>query len=229
MKAETKKEFKPMLYIAFIYLLIFLQYPLSAAISEQIFNSPLPSNLKANISIEQLLIWGGIRLFAVLPLIVTVLIGTERTKSVFLQLGNKKRMISFTFWSTITFVILGIFLYPNFLSPTNLSWTNFLYFLPYFSIYAISNAFVEEVFFRGLLLSYFNEKSNFALANFLQAFLFATIHFTGVALTGKLVLFIALTFVLGIIWGWITKKTKSLVPAIILHMLADLFVAISLF
>jgi membrane protease YdiL (CAAX protease family) len=65
-------------------------------------------------------------------------------------------------------------------------------------------------------------------ANIFQAIIFAAIHLT-TPMTSNFWLFIVLTLLLGLLWGYLTQKYKSLMPAIVLHVVADIFVAISLF
>lgn len=222
---KKKNNIKIYLYYSFIYLIIFLQYPFGLSIGKFIFNLDLASNIQPS----YLLMWGLVRMFIVLPLIFTLVTLAEKDeKSLFLQIGEKNKMLSLTFWGTLIFTFIGIFLYPFFINQSTLSLEKFFFLFPIFSLFSISNAFVEEVFFRGVSLTVLTERFSFWQANFLQAILFAAIHFIN-PMSQNIALFVILTFFLGLIWGWITKSTKSLIPAIILHIIADFFVAISLF
>jgi membrane protease YdiL (CAAX protease family) len=116
------------------------------------------------------LIWGAFRVFVVLPLIFFLINAAQKNgKSIYLQLGDKNRMLALTFWSTLIFTALGIFLYPAFVNQSGLTIQKFFILFPIFSLYSISNAFVEETFFRGASLSILTEKVPFAVANFVQA------------------------------------------------------------
>ena len=78
---------------------------------------------------------------------------------------------------------------------------------------------VEEIVFRGLILSRLNKVINTVLALILSSSIFATLH-------GH-ILWIAYTFVLGILFGIVAIKMNSILPSIIFHMsfnLAGMFV-----
>lgn len=80
---------------------------------------------------------------------------------------------------------------------------------------------VEEIIFRGLILSRLNKAMNTTVALIISSLLFAILH-------GH-ILWIAYTFVLGILFGIVAIKTESILPSIILHMsfnLAGLFVGL---
>jgi membrane protease YdiL (CAAX protease family) len=69
----------------------------------------------------------------------------------------------------------------------------------------------EELTFRGLLLGGLARHISFGWANTLQAALFAVIHDDPPR--------IPFYFALGLLCGWLVKKTRSLGPAIALHVL----------
>ena len=78
---------------------------------------------------------------------------------------------------------------------------------------------VEEIIFRGLILSRLNKAMNTVLALIISSLIFAVLH-------GH-VLWMAYAFVLGILFGIIAIKMDSILPTIIFHMsfnLAGLFV-----
>lgn len=218
------KKNSSIIYIFIVYGMIFLQYPAYIAISRLVLHQST-----ANIQPNYLLLWGAIRILIVIPLLLT-LITRDGVKSeeLYLSFGNYKRVISITFWGTFAFTILGMFLYPWFIRQTTLNPLTFIQYLPIFLLYATTNAFIEETFFRGIALHFLSERSRFWIANVIQSFFFALIHIIN-PMTSSPWLFVILTFFLGLLWGYLTKKTKSLVPAIVLHVIADIFVAISLF
>jgi len=218
------KKNASIIYIATVYVLIFLQYPAYIGISKLVLHQSA-----TNIQPSYLILWGLIRILIVIPLLFTLITRDEvKQEEIYLSLGNYKRVISITFWGTFAFTILGMLLYPWFINTTSLTIMRFLGYLPIFLLYATTNAFIEETFFRGIALHFLNERSKFWIANTIQATFFALIHLIN-PMTSNPWLFVALTFFLGLLWGYITKKTRSLIPAIALHVVADIFVAISLF
>jgi membrane protease YdiL (CAAX protease family) len=76
---------------------------------------------------------------------------------------------------------------------------------------AVYAPFIEEIIFRGLILSGLKERlGGFWIPNLIQAFLFAAIHPQGPLLWPML-------GAIGFTAGWLTHRTGSLWPAIIMH------------
>jgi len=212
------------IYIAVVYVLILLQYPAYIAISKLVLHQGATT-----IQPNYLLVWGLVRILIVIPLLFTLIAKDEvKQEEIYLSFGNYKKVISITFWGTFAFTILGMLLYPWFIHSTTLTPFMFVEYLPIFMLYATTNAFIEETFFRGISLHFLTDKTKFWIANVIQSFFFALIHIIS-PMTSNPWLFVLLTFFLGLLWGLLTRRTKSLVPAIALHVIADIFVAISLF
>jgi membrane protease YdiL (CAAX protease family) len=72
----------------------------------------------------------------------------------------------------------------------------------------------EELFFRGLLLTYYNTRYGLIWGLLIQAILFALMHFWSI-------LFIIQTFLIGIALGLLVIWRKNLVTAILVHMLSN--------
>jgi len=82
--------------------------------------------------------------------------------------------------------------------------------------------FSEEVLFRGFILKKLRENISFGKSNIAQALLFLLIHFPGWILLNQFVYpniigNIAFIFIIGILMGYILKKTDSLWSCIIAH------------
>lgn len=71
----------------------------------------------------------------------------------------------------------------------------------------------EEFVFRGMLLGGMARHVSFGWANLLQALLFAAIHDDAPRFLYY--------FALGLLGGWLVRSTRSLAPAILLHMLVN--------
>lgn len=209
-----------------IYGLIFFQGFFSVSLIPIIFHV----DLLTNITPAYLLLWGGARVLIILPLIFALIFSQkEKMREFFFSLENTRRVLQIAFWSTFAFIILGFVFYPYFLNRPAIGWESFVAYSPFFVLYSVSNAFVEESFFRGALLSKFTDWWGSEVGNNLQALLFALIHLVVIPFNPNAVYFILLTFVLGYFLGYMTLKTKSIFPAIILHIVADIFFALSLF
>ena len=89
---------------------------------------------------------------------------------------------------------------------------------------ALINPWLEEFYWRGLLLDYVNEWSNW-IAIIFTSLVFALNHSVfGVnsELNSGITVIIS-TFIMGIIWGLVYKKTDSLRWIILAHFLVDFF------
>ena len=214
-----------LVYIIGVYILILIQYPVGMGISRLVLHQDLATTIQPN----YLLLWGLVRILIVIPLLFTLILrGGIKGEDIYFSFGDYKKVIAITFWGTFAFTFLGIILYPWFIRTTGLNILTFVEYLPIFMLFATSNAFIEETFFRGIALHFLTERSRFWVANLVQAFFFALIHVLNPMTTNPW-LFVLLTFLLGILWGLLTRRTRSLLPGVALHVIADIFVAISLF
>lgn len=78
----------------------------------------------------------------------------------------------------------------------------------------------EEILFRGVVLNAIESKLNFAIANIIQAFIFACIHFDLNAFINH--------FLLAIVLGFVVKKTNSMFIATLIHIINNLLAFIVL-
>lgn len=81
-----------------------------------------------------------------------------------------------------------------------------------FLMIAVGPAFFEELFFRGVMLSRLNKVMSDWQAIIVTAMAFAILHFAAIGLIFYLV-------PMAIVAGWLTLRTKSLWPAIALHLM----------
>lgn len=84
-------------------------------------------------------------------------------------------------------------------------------------------AFAQELQFRGLLLGALDRVAPPWAANAGQAAFFGLAHIA-VQYQGPTAAFVPVTVALGLLFGWLTQKTGSLWPAIIIHAIADVAV-----
>ena len=124
-------------------------------------------------------------------------------------------------WNILT-LFIGILPLPLFLMhyETLSTWQVWLPWI----LLALINPWIEEFYWRGLLLDYTKNWSNWTAIFFTSA-LFALNHAVfGVnsELNSGLTIIIS-TFIMGIIWGLVYKKTDSLRWIILAHFLVDFF------
>jgi membrane protease YdiL (CAAX protease family) len=177
----------------------------------------LESHIPQNILGE--FVWVGIKfLHWCLPIIVYLLLKKDLT-------GFIKRNYSFSFNKTK----VGIFI---------LIWILLILLEHGFKVGTsgykliddvIATALIEEFVFRGFVLNELLKSVNFVKSNLIQSFFFSINHlpwlftlgiFGDIFLLSKLLIFYIL---FGLITGYMTKKTNSLVPATVLHAVNNFF------
>jgi membrane protease YdiL (CAAX protease family) len=85
-----------------------------------------------------------------------------------------------------------------------------------------ANGFLEELMFRGLLMSKLNLAFGPYMSTFVQAVVFASWHL-GVGYTSSVLVFVVLiVFPLGLLGGYLTRSSGSIFPASLFHAGADM-------
>jgi membrane protease YdiL (CAAX protease family) len=103
-----------------------------------------------------------------------------------------------------------------------ISWT------PWILVFVLANGFMEELLFRGIFLRRLDPLIGTRSANLLTAVVFALAH-TRVTYTPDVLVFVGITFVLGLVWGYIIQKTDSLVGSSLFHAGADVLIIVGIF
>ena len=103
-----------------------------------------------------------------------------------------------------------------------LDFSRYLNLTPALLVVVAANAFLEELFFRGLLMSKLNIAFGPYLATLVQAVIFTSWH-AGITYTPFLVAFlIFFIFPVGLIAGYLTRSSGSILPAWLFHMGVDI-------
>jgi membrane protease YdiL (CAAX protease family) len=97
--------------------------------------------------------------------------------------------------------------------------------LPLMAPAGVLQSLAQELQFRGLLLGALDRVAPAWAANLGQAAFFGLAHIA-VQYQGPAGAFVPVTVVLGFVLGWITQRTGSLWPAIVIHGLADIAVTV---
>jgi len=97
--------------------------------------------------------------------------------------------------------------------------------LPLMAPASVLQSFAQELQFRGLLLGALERVAPPWTANVGQAVFFGLAHIA-VEYQGPAAAFVPVTIVLGLVLGWVTQRTGSLWPAIIIHGVADIAVTV---
>jgi membrane protease YdiL (CAAX protease family) len=100
--------------------------------------------------------------------------------------------------------------------------------LPLWLVFSLLNAFMEELWYRGLFLPRLSPVVGEGLSILLIAIAFAAAHVGVVYVTpGEILQFVAPVFFLGLGTGYLVVKTGSLWGAVLLHAGANLFYALA--
>jgi len=86
-----------------------------------------------------------------------------------------------------------------------------------------TSAVAQEIQFRGVLMSALERRQSSFMAVLTQGAIFGIAHLV-IQYEGPAASLIPIVIGLGWIWGWMTIKTKSLLPAMLVHVVADFFI-----
>ena len=81
--------------------------------------------------------------------------------------------------------------------------------------------FAQEVQFRGILMGSLERAMGPRLANVSQAAVFGLAHLA-ISYGGPEAPFVPITFVVGLVFGWLVQRYRSIWPAVIVHAVADI-------
>ena len=158
-----------------------------------------------------------------LILISSFLIGGYKLKDIFLTRGRLALGLIIGF---LTFTLLGYIalnntehpIEPVFLSR-NLGWI---------LLFIFSNAFMEELLFRGIFIKQLNNFIKPVWTIILTSIVFAAAHLQ-VTYTPDVLFFAGIVLLLGLTWGFLMHYTKSIIASILFHAGADLMIIIPIY
>jgi membrane protease YdiL (CAAX protease family) len=119
----------------------------------------------------------------------------------------------------------------------------FVSFLPNFSkltvsaglllvLMAVINGFVEEFFWRGMYLLEF--RKSVVIGMVAAPLLFAAYHIAlwfikGITYQGGFFALVGGAYIMGLLWSWVARKTGTILPVTIAHILVNIFAFTGLF
>jgi len=164
-------------------------------------------------------------LLTVLAVVVVLWISKSSLSSIYFRRGRFGRAYLIGIIGLLAFYVLTFrALQHSRFIPIHgtLDFNRYLSLTPALLVVAGTNAFLEELLFRGLLMSKLNIAFGPYLATLLQAVIFASWH-VGITYTPFVLVFIVLdVFPLGLIAGYLTRSSGSILPSWLFHMGADL-------
>lgn len=107
--------------------------------------------------------------------------------------------------------------------PTHgtVSTSRLLSLTPALLVLVLLNGFREELWFRGLFLKKYGRFLSPLAANVLAGVIFTSFH-VEVQYSASILVFLAYALVLGLVFGWVMQRTKSVWPSAILHAATDI-------
>jgi len=121
----------------------------------------------------------------------------------------------------ITFLLFGFFAYLSAETPVESSFIkeNTGWIL----LFVFSNAFMEELLFRGIFLKQLKNYLKPVWAIILTGIVFAAAHLQ-VSYTPDVLSFTFITLILGMIWGFLIYSTRSIISSVLFHAGSDLMI-----
>jgi membrane protease YdiL (CAAX protease family) len=110
----------------------------------------------------------------------------------------------------------------------DITYEKLLSLMPIVVAFVLLNGFKEELLNRGIFLKKFEPFLGARPSNILTAFVFAVTH-VGVDYTPVLLVFLGITFLLGLAWGYVMQKTDSIIGSALFHGAMDITIILGIF
>lgn len=159
----------------------------------------------------------------VAPIIVLIKITGSDMGTLYLQRGNLKLGLLI---GGITFTAFAILFFLQ-AQDQGIGMGQIVAWIPWILIFVLSNAFMEELHFRGLFLRKLEPFLGRGFANLAVAIVFTLAH-APVEYTPDIIQFLAILFFLALAWGYVIQKTDSLWGSVLFHAGADLLIIVGI-
>lgn len=184
------------------------------------FNDATPKEWAATKVNEFIVVWGVI-------IACTLCAGTG-LGSLYLQKGRLKLGLLIGSGLFLAFVLGGIPTATALFQGKDLTLAKVLPWTPWVLIYCLANGANEELMFRGLFLQKLQPFLGKFLSNLMVALVFTLIH-QGATYTSSQLMFLAVTFPLALLLGYLAQKTNALWASILLHAGMDIPIMLGIF
>ena len=141
----------------------------------------------------------------------------------FLKRGNLKPGLTAGIFGFVAFAGIGALQALG----SGLNWETVAAALPWIAIFIFSNAFMEELWFRALFLKKLEPLVGAGPALVSTALVFALVHISSTYVI-DIVLFLVALMALGLLWGWLMRKSDSIWGSVLIHAGADVLVVVGL-
>lgn len=175
--------------------------------------------------------YGFAMLESMLVIVVCILVLTKLSGgdlgSLLLKRGKVKWWLPVGLLGFAFFAITVIPAANNLFGGKNVTWERMLPWTPWILLFVLGNGLREELWFRGLLLPRFKPLIGATPTLIATSLVFSLAH-VSVTYTPALVLFLFITFGLGMIFATIADETDSLWGAVLFHAGADIPVIVGM-
>lgn len=160
-------------------------------------------------------------------LIALILLSGDDLGSLYLKRGMVRWWLPIGLAAFAFFAITVIPAAVNLFQGRDVNWSRIMPWTPWILLFVLSNGFLEELEFRGLLLPRFTPLVGAVPAILVTSAVFALSHI-GVNYTPEILPFLVITLVLGLSFATLIHKTDSLWGAVLFHAGADIPVIVGL-
>ena len=159
----------------------------------------------------------------VVILVCMAIVGTD-WRSLYLQKGRLGLGLAMGIPAFLVMAVIA------FIPITKVDWgpRTLLSLWPWILLYIFSNAFSEELLFRGIFLKRYEPFLGKWLALLLTALAFSLSHLT-VAYAASTIQFVAVLFPLALAWGWMMQKTDSIWGSVLFHAGGDCVIIFAIY
>ena len=163
-------------------------------------------------------------ILVVVTVILVARLGGVKPADLYLQTGKLKAWLTVGLVSFAAFAVLFLLQANDQHIPAN----RLLAYAPWTLLFVLTNGFMEELHFRGLLLKPFEQLLGRHPTN-LCIGLFFTLSHAPVQYAPDILVFLAILFVLALAWGYVIQRTESLWGCALFHAGADLMIMVGIY
>jgi membrane protease YdiL (CAAX protease family) len=158
----------------------------------------------------------------VLPIILLVKASGDKLSSVYIDRTTNWKWLAVGVAGFVLFYYLAARGFSARFFPNNgVTLARFLSLTPALLVLVLCNGLREELWFRGLFLKKYGQFLGPLASNLLSALIFTSFH-VAVTYSRSLPLFLAIALIQGLILGYLTQKSGSLLASVIFHAGIDI-------
>jgi len=164
----------------------------------------------------------------IVPIILLVMGTTRDLGDLYLKRGNLRLGLIIGAVTLLIFILTAIPVSLFLFGGQEITIDRLLGLIPWITVFVLLNGIKEELLFRGLFLKKYESFMSPGKANLLQAAVFSLAHLQPV-LSDFVIIYLVLTFFLGLGFGGVMQDTDSLLGSVLFHAAADIPVILAVF